>query len=296
MDALAEIRRTIATHARPDMRTPIDGLLLSRVVTQEPDYSLTDPLLVVMAQGGKRLLLGDEVFEYRAGQVLVVTTGLPVTGHFIGATPQTPALGMGLVLRPATIAELLLEAPVRRWGPRTHAGPAIATGEAGPELLDAVARMLRLLDHPADARVLAPLVEKEILWRLLTGPHGAIVRQIGLADSNTSQVSRAIRWIRDNYAEPMRIEDLARMAGMSTAAFHRHFRAVTTMSPLQFQKRIRLQEARSLLLARPDDVAGVGHLVGYDSPSQFSREYRRLFGAPPGQDATRLRAAAPHLP
>jgi AraC-like DNA-binding protein len=291
VDALARIRRTIATHARPDLRTPIDGLLLSRVATQEPDYSMTDPLLVVMAQGAKRLLLGDGVFEYRAGQVLVVTTGLPVTGHFLGATRQNPALGVGLVLRPAAIAELLLAAPTGRW-PRTHAGPAIATGDADPDLLDAVARMLRLLDHPADAPVLAPLVEKEILWRLLTGPHGAIVRQIGLADSNLSHVSRAIRWIRDNYAEPVRIEDLARMAGMSTAAFHRHFRAVTTMSPLQFQKRIRLQEARSLLLARPVDVAGVGHLVGYDSPSQFSREYRRLFGAPPGRDGVRLRELA----
>jgi AraC-like DNA-binding protein len=297
---LDEIRRLVATHARPDLHTSIDGLVLSRVETQEPHYSLTDPLLVVMAQGGKRLLLGDEMFEYRAGQLLVVTTDLPVSGHFVGATPQTPALGMGLVLRPATIAQLLLEAPPGRW-PRAIAGPAIATGDAGPDLLDAVARMLRLLDHPADARVLAPLVEREIVWRLLAGPHGAIVRQIGLADSSTSQVSRAIRWIRDNYAEPMRIEDLARTAGMSAAALHRHFRAVTTMSPLQFQKRIRLQEARSLLLARPDDVAGVGHLVGYDSPSQFNREYRRLFGAPPGQDAARLRAAAapepvPHLP
>jgi AraC-like DNA-binding protein len=293
--SLEEIRRLVSTHARPDPRTPIDGLLLSRVETQEPDHSLTDPLLVVMAQGGKRLLLGDETFEYRAGQFLVVTTDLPVTGRFLGATPQTPALGMGLVLRPAGIAELLLEAPAAR-SSRQATGPAMATGDAGPELLDAVARLLRLLDRPADARVLAPLVEREILWRLLTGPRGATVGQIGLADSNTSQVSRVTRWIRDNYAEPVRIEDLARMAGMSTAAFHRHFRAVTRMSPLQFQKRIRLQEARSLLLARPDDVAGVGHLVGYDSPSQFSREYRRLFGAPPGQDATRLRAAEPHLP
>jgi AraC-like DNA-binding protein len=289
-DLLDEIRRMIAAHARPDMQTSIPGLLLSRVETQTPDYSLTDPLLVVMAQGGKRLLLGDEVFEYRAGQLLVVTTELPVSGHFLDATPQSPALGMGLMLRPATIAELLLDAPGGRWS-RTPAGLGIATGEAGPDLLDAVVRMLRLLDHPADARVLAPLVEREILWRLLTGPHGAIVRQIGLADSSMSQVSRAIRWIRENYAEPMRIEDLARMAGMSAAAFHRHFRAVTTMSPLQFQKRIRLQEARSLLVAKPDDVAGVGHLVGYDSPSQFNREYRRLFGAPPGQDAARLRAA-----
>ncbi|TQM46199.1 AraC-like DNA-binding protein [Pseudonocardia cypriaca] len=290
-DLLTEMGRLIAAHARPDLQTSIPGLLLSRVETTEPDYSLTDPLLVVMAQGGKRLLLGDQVFEYRAGQLLVVTTGLPVTGHFLDAGPQTPALGMGLVLRPATIAELLLETAPR--GPsRGDAGPAIATGEAGPDLLDAAARMLRLLGRPADARVLAPLVEREILWRLLTGPHGAIVRQIGLADSSTSHVSRAIRWIRDNYAEPTRIEDLARMAGMSTAAFHRHFRAVTTMSPLQFQKRIRLQEARALLVAKPDDVAGVGHFVGYDSPSQFNREYRRLFGAPPRQDSARLRAAA----
>ena len=299
-DLLAEMGRMIAVHARLDLQTSIPGLLLSRVETTEPDYALTDPLLVVMAQGGKRLLLGDQVFEYRAGQLLVVTTGLPVTGHFIDATPQTPALGMGLVLRPATIAELLLQTAPRGWS-RGGAGPAIATGEAGPDLLDAVVRMLRLLGHPADARVLAPLVEREILWRLLTGPHGAIVRQIGLADSSTSQVGRAIRWIRDNYAEPTRIEDLARMAGMSTAAFHRHFRAVTTMSPLQFQKRIRLQEARALLVAKPDDVAGVGHLVGYDSPYQFNREYRRLFGAPPGQDSARLRSAADpgparHLP
>ncbi|MHA6617725.1 AraC family transcriptional regulator [Pseudonocardia sp. DLS-67] len=292
---LDEIRRLIATHARPDLGTSIDGLLLSRVETQEPDHSLTDPLLVVMAQGGKRLLLGDEVFEYRAGQFLVVTTDLPVSGHFLDAGPLTPALGTGLVLRPAVIAELLLEAPAARPS-RSPTGPAIATGEAGPDLLDAVARLLRLLDHPADARVLAPLVEREILWRLLTGPQGAVVRQIGLADSSTSQVGRVTRWLRDNYAEPVRIEDLARMAGMSPAAFHRHFRAVTRMSPLQFQKCIRLQEARSLLLARPDDVAGAGHLVGYDSPSQFSREYRRLFGAPPGQDAARMRAAAPHLP
>ncbi|MDT3438117.1 AraC family transcriptional regulator [Pseudofrankia sp. BMG5.37] len=183
-----------------------------------------------------------------------------------------------------------LEAPAGRWSRTTAGLPAIATSDADIDLLDAVARMLRLLDHPADASVLAPLTEREILWRLLTGPHGAVIRQAGLTDSSLSHVSRAIRWIRDNYAEPARIPDLARLAGMSPSAFHRHFREVTTMSPLQFQKRIRLQEARSLLLSRAGDVAGVGHLVGYDSPTQFSREYRRLFGAPPGQDAARLRA------
>jgi AraC-like DNA-binding protein len=289
---LAEIRALITAHARPDLRTPVDGLLLSRVDTAAPDYSLTEPLLVVMAQGGKRLLLGDRVHEYRSGQYLVVTADLPVTGHYL----DTPSLGLGLVLRPSVIAPLVLDAPA----PRTRATtgpPAMATGEADVDLLDAVARLLRLLDHPADARVLAPLVEREILWRVLTGPHGGVIRQIGLADSGLSHVSRAIRWIRDNYAEPMRVAELARLAGMSASAFHRHFRAITAMSPLQFQKRIRLQEARSLLAARPGDVAGVGHLVGYDSPSQFNREYRRLFGEPPGRDAARLRAdAVPRLP
>lgn len=289
-DLLDEIRGIISAHARSDLTTPIDGLFVSRVETAEPDHSLTEPLLVLMAQGGKRLLLGDEVFTYRTGECLIVTADLPVTGHFLGADPRHPSLGMGLVLRPAVIAPLLMEGPPGRWSRTTTALPAIATGEAGPELLDALVRMLRLLDHPADAPVLAPLIEREILWRLLTGPHGGMIRQIGLADSGLSHVSRAIRWIRGNYAEPVQIADLARLAGMSPSAFHRHFRAVTAMSPLQFQKRIRLQQARSLLVARPDDVAGVGHRVGYDSPSQFNREYRRLFGAPPGLDAARLRA------
>lgn len=288
-DLLAEIRSQIARHARPDMSTPIDGLLMSKVEfgPTDPDYSLTEPLLVVMAQGGKRLLLGEQVYEYRAGQTLVVTADLPVTGHYIDIGPGAPSLAMGLVLRPAAVAALVLQAPTQR-SSRAE-GSAISTGEADADLLDAVTRMLRLLDHPADAPVLAPLIEREILWRLLTGPQASTIRQIGLADSDLSHVSRAIGWIRDNYAEPMRIEDLARLSGMSVSAFHRHFRTVTAMSPLQFQKRIRLQHARSVLVAHPGDVAGVGHRVGYDSPSQFNREYRRLFGAPPGQDAERLR-------
>jgi AraC-like DNA-binding protein len=242
-----------------------------------------------MGQGGKRLLLGEQVHEYRAGQFLIVTASVPVTGHFVDATPQAPALGMGLVLRPEVIASLLLDAPSHRARPDAPL-PAIAVGEATSELLDPAVRLVRLLDEPGHAAVLAPLVEREILWRLLSGPQGALLAGIGLPQSNLSLVNRAIAWLRENYAEPVRIEDLASIANMSPSTFHRHFRAVTAMSPIQFQKRIRLQEARSLLLARPDDVAGVGHLVGYDSPSQFSREYRRLFGAPPGTDAARLRA------
>ncbi|MBE1473933.1 AraC family transcriptional regulator [Actinophytocola algeriensis] len=293
---LAELRDLVARHARADLTTPVPGLLVSKVETSAHEYSLTEPLLVVMAQGGKRLVLGDRTYSYRAGQCLVVSADLPVTGNFVGASRATPALGVGLELRPASIAPLLLDTPATQWS-RTGA-PTIATGDADVDLLDAVTRMLRLLDRPADIPVLAPLIEREILWRLLTGPHGGMVRQIGLADSGLTHVSRAIRWIRDHYASPLRIADLARLAGMSESAFHRRFREVTTMSPLQFQKRIRLQEARSLLIARPGDVAAVGHVVGYDSPSQFNREYRRLFGAPPGQDAARLRedVAVPALP
>ncbi|MEV4311869.1 AraC family transcriptional regulator [Actinocrispum sp. NPDC049592] len=293
-EVVDEITGLIERHARPDMQTAIDGLVLSIAESSAPDYTLAEPLFVLMAKGGKRLFLGDQLFEYRSGQCLVVTADLPVTGHFL----DVPSFGVGLVLRSATIAPLLLEAPPTR---RVTTGePAMATGDASPVLLDAVVRLLRLLDTPSDIAVLAPLIEREILWRLLTGPHGAMIRQIGLADSNLSHVNRAIRWIRENYAEPMRIADLAALAGMSPSAFHRHFRTVTAMSPLQFQKRIRLQEARSLLLAHPHDIAGVGHLVGYDSPTQFNREYRRLFGTPPGQHAAQLRATtpidAPHLP
>ncbi len=285
-DLLSEGCERIAAHARPDYATPIAGLKVSRVETETPYASLTEPLVIVMFQGGKRILLGERVFEYRAGDCLVITSDLPVTGHFLDACPRSPALAMSVELRPEALAPLLVEAPA--W--QEAGAPVIATSAADADLLDAVVRMLRLLDHPADAPVLAPLIEREILWRLLTGQHGGMLRQIGLADSSLSHINRAIHWIRGNYSEPLRVADLARLAGMSPSVFHRHFRAVTTLSPLQYQKRIRLQEARSLLVARAGDVVGVAHLVGYDSPSQFNREYRRLFGAPPSQDAARLRA------
>jgi AraC-like DNA-binding protein len=297
-DPLAELAALITVHARPDMTTAIDGLLVSSVTDTSPEYSLTEPLLVVMVQGGKRLLLGDRVFEYRAGEILVVSAQLPVSGHFLDCGARSPALAVGVVLRPAAIAELLLrgDGAQQRHGTQT----AMATGRADPDLLDAVLRMVRLLDSPADAAVLAPLIEQEILWRLLRGPHAEVVAQIGSAGSGLTYINRTIRWIRENYAEPLRIADLAAMAGMSASAYHRQFRALTEMSPLQFQKRIRLQEARALLVAQPGDIAGVGHLVGYDSPTQFSREYRRMFGAPPGRDAARFSEAhavtAVHLP
>ncbi|MFD3441808.1 AraC family transcriptional regulator N-terminal domain-containing protein [Streptomyces sp. NPDC058685] len=288
---LDELRTLLARHARPDWTTAIDGVLISRVERSDPpSLSMSGTVLAVIAQGAKHLALGERVYAYRAGQYLVTSVDLPVTGHFVDASPEHPALGFGLTLEPSAVAELLLQAgpgDVPRAG--GGASPGIAVSDAPDALLDAVIRLLRLLDEPRDQAVLAPLVKREILWRLITGEQGDIVRQLGLADSSLSYIARAVRWIREHYAQPFRVEDVARLAGMSVSAFYRNFQAVTAMSPIQFQKQIRLQEARLLLATRPNDITGVGQSVGYDNPSQFSREYRRQFGAPPSQDAARLR-------
>ncbi|WP_239155339.1 AraC family transcriptional regulator [Streptomyces sp. NBC_01558] len=323
------------------------GIMLSRVDhPSAPTSSIADPVLAVVAQGAKRLTLGDRIHDYGAGQYLVVSVDLPVTGHYTRASPEEPFLAFGLTLRPPDIASLLLAeagagtgagaapgtgaaagpgagtgtgageragAEAARTGAAGRTGtrpprppssrpprppssrtapPGLAVSDASPDLLDAVVRLVRLLDRPADLPILAPMIEREILWRLVTGEQGALVRQIGLADSRLRHISRAVRWIREHHAQTLRVEDLARLAGMSASPFHRHFRAVTAMTPIQFQKRIRLQEARLRLMSSTDDVAGVGFAVGYDSASQFSREYRRQFGSPPGQDAARLRGQA----
>jgi AraC-like DNA-binding protein len=234
------------------------------------------------------------VYGYRAGQYLITSVDLPVTGHYTEASRERPALGFGLVLEPQAVAELLLDAPL---GDLPHAGggtpSALAVSDAPVELIDAAVRMVRLIDQPRDIPVLAPLIKRELLWRLITGEQGAAVRQLGLADSSLAHVARAVRWIRDNVRESFRVNDVARISGMSVSAFYRNFQAVTAMSPIQFQKQIRLQQARLLLATHPGDVTAVSRLVGYDSPSQFSREYRRQFGAPPSQDAARLRDATP---
>jgi AraC-like DNA-binding protein len=286
---LSELRALIARHVRPDETTAIDGVLLSAAERPgEPRASTTGTVMAIIAQGSKRLAIGDRVYDYGPGQCLVASVDLPITGHYTHASPDEPALGFGLVLRPAAIASLILDAPA----PRRPAPAGLGVAGASPELLDAAVRMLRLLDHPADRDVLAPMLERELLWRLLTGPLGESVRQIGMTDSSLTYVSRAVRRISEHYEEPFRVEDLARSCGMSTSAFHRAFHAVTALSPIQFQKQIRLQKSRLLLLTGADDVAGVGYRVGYDSASQFSREYRRQFGLPPGRDAARLRAGA----
>ncbi|WP_330281402.1 AraC family transcriptional regulator [Streptomyces sp. NBC_00588] len=289
--SLDELRTLIARHVdRPT--TAVDGLMLSAEYRPTPPRAgVADPVLALVAQGAKRIVLGDRVYDYRAGQYLVVPLDLPVTGHVTEASPERPELGAGLALRPAAIASLLLETDAAPAG--RAPSPALAVSDASADLVDAFVRMIRLLDRPADIPVLAPMLEREILWRLLNGEQGTLVRQIGLADSRLTQIGRALRWIRDHYTDVLRVEDLARMSGMSLSPFHRHFRALTAMTPVQYQKQIRLQEARLRLMSSTEDVATVGFAVGYDSASQFSREYRRHFGLPPGRDAARLRTEPP---
>jgi AraC-like DNA-binding protein len=297
MDELVRLRRSITRHAGAGLtRTALPGIsVVCSTTTSEPLCGIAEPTLAVVAQGVKATTLNGRTFIYGAGQFLVVSVDLPVTGNITNASADEPFLAFVLELRPQMIAALLLEtATAATAGPAVPDGlpSGIAVSDASPALLDAIGRLLALLDAPDDAVALSAGVEREVLWRLITGPQGATVRQIGLADSRLAHLTRAIRWIRGHYNETLRVEELAALATMSVSSFHRQFRAVTSMTPIQFQKEIRLHEARARLLAEPGDVTGVGFAVGYDSPSQFSREYRRMFGVPPSRDAQALRDAA----
>ena len=265
------------------------GLLLGIESGPTPPCQLVvEPVFSLIAQGAKRVEVGTQTFDYQAGQFLVVSIDLPVDAYVVEATPECPYLGCGLTLKPEAIASLLLESG----SPRTFGDdrPGIAISDLSSDLVDSVVRLLRLLDRPSDVPILAASLEREILWRLINSPQGAMVRQIGLADSRMSQIGRAVRWLRGHFAETVRIEELAEIAGMSVTSLHRHFRVVTSLTPIQYQKQLRLQAARARLMATREEVSDVGFAVGYDSPSQFSREYRRMFGKPPGRDGADLRA------
>ncbi len=269
--------------------TPLDGLLLTRADASSGILrSVYRPSFCVVVQGAKTTMLGDTPFRYAAGQGLLASIDLPVTARITRASADEPYLALSLAIDPAMVADLLSAE-----GDRLAEAPVFAplrVASLDPVLCDPLARLLALLDAPGDLAVLAPLVRQEIVWRLLNGPLGATLRQVGLADGHAARIRRATAHIRDHYAEPLRVADLAALAHMSVPSFHRHFKAATTLTPVQFQKQIRLQEARRLLIGA-EDVAGVGYAIGYESPSQFSRDYHRLFGAPPGRDGAAIRAA-----
>lgn len=293
MHGFDRIGDLIARHTGDGItETAIPGLSIMRsTAATEPLGHVAKPSLAFVFGGVKEAFLSEARFLYGTGQYLVVGVSLPVTAHISVASETDPFLGVGIDLHPEAIASLLLEAGPPQPAPeRSPLG--IAVSDVDQPLVDALTRLLALLDEQADLRGLAPAYEREVLWRVLTGPQGDLVRQAGLADSRLTLISHAIRFIRDHYASSIRIEDLAEISAMSPATLHRHFRAVTNMTPIQFQKQLRLQAARQRLLVDPGDVAGAGFAVGYESASQFSREYRRMFGSPPGRDAQALRTAA----
>ncbi len=254
----------------------------------EQVHMLQRPALCIIAQGAKQVMLGDSVIAYGPASYLVASLDLPITGMVTQASEAAPYLCFCLYLDPALLSDIAIALPPLP--PPMQDGSALTLHPITPGLLDAATRLTALLGDPGSAPLLAPIIERELLVRLMTGPSGGIVRAIATGESRTGQIARAIGWLKAHFREPFSGPDLAGLAGMSVSSFHDHFRRATAMTPLQYQKQLRLQEARKLMLADRLDAAEAGFRVGYDSPSQFSREYRRLFGAPPVRDMGRLRA------
>lgn len=253
-----------------------------------PLPALYTPMLCVIAQGSKQILLGDERYVYDTGRFLLNSIAVPAAGGVLEATPLRPCLWVMVELDPALVASVVVEAGLSRPIPSAP----LRTMEASPidrPTLDAVVRLARLFDSPGDAGFLVPLALREVIYRLLTGDQAPRLHQIASQGSGTNRVVRAIEWLRDNYTKPLAIDTLARESGMSASALHHHFKDVTAMSPLQFQKQLRLQEAKRLMMGEGLDAASAGIRVGYEDPSYFSREYRRFFGDPPRRHVMRTR-------
>lgn len=292
--ALEALGKSIArwTDKSDRVVTAIPGLMLARRnEPSEPVSIIYEPRICVIAQGAKRVQLGDDAYVYDAHHFLVTSVDLPTFVQIIEASPAKPYLGLVLDIDQREISQLMVDSNLPP--PRPHqSSRGMATGEVTLPLITAFGRLIDLLDEPKDIPILAPVIEREIFYRLLVSDQGARLRQIASAGSQSQQIARAIHWLKSNYSRPLRIEDLASQVNMSTSTFHHHFRAVTAMSPLQYQKWLRLNEARRLLLAENQDATTAAFQVGYESPSQFSREYSRLFGAPPLRDITNLRQTA----
>ena len=292
--ALDTLGKSIArwTGKRDRFNTTIPGLSLHRrEEPSEPVSIMYEPLICVVAQGAKQVLLGDEAYVYDAQHFLITSVDLPTTVQVINASPQKPYLGLVLRLDQREMSQLMVDSKLPPPRPQ-QSSRGMATGEITLPLLTTFQRLIDLLDEPKDIPILASIIEREIFYRLLVSDQGARLRQIASAGSQSQQIARAIDWLKGNFTQPLRIEDLASQVNMSTSTFHHHFREVTAMSPLQYQKWLRLNEARRLLLAENQDATTAAFQVGYESPSQFSREYSRMFGAPPLRDITNLRQMA----
>jgi AraC-like DNA-binding protein len=288
VEALGE-RIALLTEQGELHTTAVPGLsLFRRHEPTEPLTGMYEPSVCLVAQGAKRVHLGDETYVYDAQHYLLTSVHLPTVVQIIEASRERPYLGLRLKFGLHEVSQLMADSNLPP--PRSReSSRGMATGEITPPLVNAFLRVIELLDNQQDIPILAPVIQREIIYRLLVGDQGTRLRQIAAAGSQSQQIARAIEWIKGNFSKPLRIDDLAEQAHMSTSTFHHHFRAMTALSPVQFQKQLRLQEARRLMLMDRLDASTAGFRVGYESASQFSRDYGRHFGAPPLRDVNNLR-------
>lgn len=289
-----ELASIIARFAKEDgdYSTPIGSVSLYRQSASTPmQHGAYRPAYGLVVQGRKTLNVGAETFHYGAGHYVLTALDLPVSSRITDAGCDSPYLCFSMALEVERLNELLSRVSIPREAMTGEAVRGLAVTAASPELLDASLRLLRLLDRPDEIAAMAPLIEQEILYRLLTGPDGPRLLQIAVAESQSNRVARAVAWIKSNFVQPLRIEELADRVGMSVSSLHHHFKNVTAMSPMQYQKQLRLHEARRLMIVERLDVGSAGHRVGYHSPSQFSREYSRLYGLPPLRDVEAMRTS-----
>jgi AraC-like DNA-binding protein len=287
-----ELVRKIASFIGPREKliSGVPGLLLSRRTAPTVPASATyEPSLAVVAQGRKRIDLGRTTFIFDQSRFLLTSLDLPVISQVIEASKEVPYLGFLLKLEMPVVRELLSREEIQSAEPRSD-GPAMATGETTADLLDACCRLVDLLGTPQHIPFLSELIQREIIYRILRGPEGARLRAIATLGDQSQRTAKAIAWVRANYAKPLRVEDLAKIAGMGVSTLHRHFRALTAMSPLQYQKQLRLHAARERMLIDGLDAASAAFEVGYESATQFNREYSRFFGQPPMRDIRTLRS------
>jgi AraC-like DNA-binding protein len=286
-----ELAKLIERHSGQDgfHETTIPSLYIIRLSSvTEPVHRVYKPSLCFIAQGLKEVLLAQELFEYGPADYLISSMDLPVIGHVIKASSDSPYLSLRLEFTPNQILEVLKDAQIQIT-PQENTKRAMFVGDMELSIMDAIMRLARLLDNPKDIPFLAPIYTKEILYRLVQGQYGVTLAQIAMEGSSTYRIREAIEHIIHNVDKPLRIEELAELTSMGISTFHRHFKEVTAMSPIQFQKHLRLQEARRLLLSESADAADVAFRIGYESASQFSREYSRMFGSPPRADIKRLK-------
>lgn len=273
-----------------DLRTTdIPGLsLFRRDEPTEPMSGMYEPSICMAVQGAKRVILGDETYVYDAHHYLITSVHLPTIVQITEASPEKPYLGLRLKFDLREVSQLMVDSNLPQARPQ-QSSRGMATGEVTPQLINAFIRLIDLLNDEKDIPILAPVIQREIIYRLLVGDQGERLRQIATAGSQSQQIAKAIGWLKNNYSQAISMDELATQANMSTSTFHHHFRSLTALSPLQYQKQLRLQEARRLMLAERMDAANAAFQVGYESPSQFNREYSRMFGAPPLRDVSKLR-------